>query len=646
MELNYIAVAVACLLGVLAGAVASWIAARSSLASAVEGAVTRAQSDMTAETAQLRERARLADETKREDQAERNALKAELDGVRAELDKARDEVARQTERALQVPELQRKVSDFESELRVNAAELLRVSQEGAQAAQLVTSLTEQLSTSNTEARSLRSQLDDASTALNKATGDSARLEEQAERVKPLEAELAAMRVQLDEANEQLASLRESAANESSGLRAELHAERENLAQAKTELASEKQARTAVQGELATLQAQVAELSTNLENERTSSQEKLALLQQARESLTDQFKVLANEILEEKSQKFADQNKTALGTLLEPLKTQLTDFKSRVEEVYDKEGKERSALAEQVRQLQALNTTLSQDAQNLTSALKGNAQTQGAWGELILETVLESSGLRKDQEYFVQDTQVREDGSKGRPDVVILLPQGRKLVVDSKVSLNAFEEYCSASEDIEKSGALKRHLASVKNHINGLSAREYQKMYTSLDFVLMFVPLEPAFMTAVAGDKSLFMDAWNRNVLLVSPSTLLFVVRTVAHLWAQEAQSRNALDIAKRGAMLYDKLVEFVNDLEKVGTRLESAKASYDEAYKRLGTGKGNIVWQAETLKQLGVKASKSMGQSLVERSAPDLAAAEELASIAVSNTPQEAERLTPQRADS
>lgn len=642
MEMNYIAIAVACLLGVLVGAVVSWMTARSSMASAVEAAVTRAQSEMSAETAQLRERARLADESKREEQAERNALKTELDGVRADLDRARDEVARQTERALQVPDLQNKVSDLESELRLKAADLLHVSQEGAKAAQSAASLTQQLAASNIEAKSLRAQLDDANAALKGATGDSARLEEQAERVKPLETELAAVRVQLDEANEQLASLRESAANESSGLRAELHAERENLSLARTELTSEKQARAEIQGDLATLQAQVAELSTNLENERTSSQEKLALLQQARESLTDQFKVLANEILEEKSQKFADQNRTALGTLLEPLKTQLTDFKSRVEEVYDKEGKERSALAEQVRQLQSLNTALSQDAQNLTNALKGNAQTQGAWGELILETVLESSGLRKDEEYFVQDTQVREDGTKGRPDVVILLPQGRKLVVDSKVSLNAYEEYCSASDDTEKVGALKRHLVSVKNHISGLSAREYQKMYTSLDFVLMFVPLEPAFMTAVASDKSLFMDAWNRNVLLVSPSTLLFVVRTVAHLWAQEAQSKNAQDIAKRGAMLYDKLVEFVNDLEKVGARLDSAKASYDEAYKRLGTGKGNIVWQAETLKQLGVKASKSMGQSLVERSAPDLAAAEELAAIAMSNTPREADGFAPQ----
>ena len=642
MELNYIAIAVACLVGVVVGAVVAWMAARSGVAATVDAAVTRAQSEMSVETAQLRERARMADESKREEQAERIALKAELDAARVELDKARDEVARQTERALQVPDLQKKVLELESELRAKAADLLRVSQEEAQAAQSVTSLTEQLATSSAEAKNLRVQLDDANTALKEAAGECARLREHAERVVPLETELGGLRSQLESANDQLASLRESAANESSGLRAELHAERENLSLAKTELASERQAREAAQGELATLRTDFAELSTNLENERTSSQEKLALLQQARESLTDQFKVLANEILEEKSQKFADQNKTALGTLLEPLKTQLTDFKSRVEEVYDKEGKERSALAEQVRQLQALNTTLSQDAQNLTNALKGNAQTQGAWGELILETVLESSGLRKDQEYFVQDTQVREDGTKGRPDVVILLPQGRKLVVDSKVSLNAYEEYCSASDDGEKAGALRRHLVSVKNHINGLSAREYQKMYTSLDFVLMFVPLEPAFMTAVASDKSLFMDAWNRNVLLVSPSTLLFVVRTVAHLWAQEAQSKNAQDIAKRGAMLYDKLVEFVNDLEKVGARLDSAKASYDEAYKRLGTGKGNIVWQAETLKQLGVKASKSMGQALVERSAPDLAAAEELAAIAISNTPREADGLQPQ----
>jgi DNA recombination protein RmuC len=176
---------------------------------------------------------------------------------------------------------------------------------------------------------------------------------------------------------------------------------------------------------------------------------------------------------------------------------------------------------------------------------------------------------------------------------------------------------------------------VKNHITGLSAREYQKMYPTLDFVLMFVPLEPAFMTAVASDKALFMDAWNRNVLLVSPSTLLFVVRTVAHLWVQEAQSKNAQDIARRGAMLYDKLVEFVTDLEKVGARLDSAKASYDEAHKRLRTGKGNIIYQADAMKQLGVKASKSLSPTLVEGAVPDLTAAEELSAIAASNTPRE-----------
>lgn len=642
MELNYITLAIACFFGAIVGAIAAWVAARSSLPATVDAAVTRAQLDLSAEMAQLRERARLAEESKREEQGERAELKSQLETARRDLDTARDEVARQTERAQQVSDLQKKVLALETELRAKSDELLRISQEGAQAAQLVTSLSGQLASSIAESQSLRTQLDDANIELKDQAGESARLKEQAQRVGPLQNELTGVRQQLGDVSEQLASLRESAANEASGLRAELLAERENLTHARSELASEKQLRANAQSELGTLQAQIAELSTTLEGERTSNQEKLTLLQQARESLTDQFKVLANEILEEKSQRFADQNKTALGTLLEPLRTQLSDFKSKVEEVYDKEGKERSALAEQVRQLQALNTTLSQDAQNLTNALKGNAQTQGAWGELILETVLESSGLRKDEQYFVQDTQVREDGSKGRPDVVIMLPQGRKLVVDSKVSLNAFEEYCSASSEPEKAGALKRHLVSVKNHINGLSAREYQKMYTSLDFVLMFVPLEPAFMTAVAGDKSLFMDAWNRNVLLVSPSTFLFVVRTVAHLWAQEAQSKNAQDIAKRGAMLYDKLVEFVGDLEKVGARLDSAKASYDEAYKRLGTGKGNIVWQAETLKQLGVKTSKSMGQSLIERSAPDLAAAEELAVIAASNTPREAGGPTPQ----
>jgi DNA recombination protein RmuC len=365
---------------------------------------------------------------------------------------------------------------------------------------------------------------------------------------------------------------------------------------------------------ARLQSEVTELATRLSAERSQSQEKLTLLLDAKEALSNQFKSLASDILEEKSKRFAEQNQTSLGLLLDPLKTRLQEFQGKVEQFYDTEGKERSALGQQVSHLLQLNKTLSDDAKNLTMALKGSAKSQGNWGELILERVLEASGLRKGVEYDVQETHSREDGSRAQPDVVIHLPQDRHLVVDAKVSLVAYEEYASADDEILRAAALRRHTDSVRAHIRGLSEKNYQALYglKSLDFVLMFVPIEPAFMLSVSQDNQLFMDAWNKNVLLVSPSTLLFVVRTVAHLWHQEAQSRNAQEIAKRGAELYDRLCAFVADLEKVGERLRQAQDAYSDAFSKLSTNKGNVIRQAQMLKDLGVKPTKSLSAGLVE----------------------------------
>jgi DNA recombination protein RmuC len=272
------------------------------------------------------------------------------------------------------------------------------------------------------------------------------------------------------------------------------------------------------------------------------------------------------------------------------------------------------LGEQVRQLMELNQHLSEDAKNLTRALRGSSKAQGSWGELVLERVLEASGLRKGEEYVVQSSHTREDGSRALPDVIIHLPEGRSLVIDSKVSLVAYEEFAITEGELERAAAGKRHMDSIKGHIKGLSGKNYQTLYSlnSLDFVLLFVPIEPAFMLAVASDRDLFMDAWNRNVLLVSPSTLLFVVRTVAHLWRQEAQSRNAQEIAKRGAELYDKFVGFVEDMNSLGNRLKQAQSEYDEAYGKLSSGRGNLVGQAQKLRQLGVKPSKSLAPALVD----------------------------------
>jgi len=377
--------------------------------------------------------------------------------------------------------------------------------------------------------------------------------------------------------------------------------------------SEKSLREQAEAQVSRLKAELADLGARFEAEKNQSEEKLALLKNAKEDLSNQFKSLANDILEEKSKRFAEQNQASLGTLLEPLKTRLQEFQGKVEEVYVKEGKDRSALAEQVRQLMELNNVLSEDAKNLTRALKGSSKAQGNWGELILERVLEASGLRKGEEYDVQESHTREDGSRAQPDVVVHLPEDRHLVVDAKVTLTAYEEYASAEEEADRQAALSRHLASVRSHIKGLSERNYQDLYglKSLDFVLMFVPIEPAFMVAVTQDKDLFMDAWQKNVLLVSPSTLLFVVRTVAHLWRQEAQNRNAQEIAKRGAELYDKLVGFVEDMDSLGTRLKQAQKDYDGAMNKLSSGRGNVIRQADMLKQLGVKPAKSLPENLV-----------------------------------
>ena len=360
---------------------------------------------------------------------------------------------------------------------------------------------------------------------------------------------------------------------------------------------------------------LAEIRVQLDNEKASALEKIELLNQARESLSLQFKTLAQDILEEKSKKFSEDNQQRLTQLLDPLKSKITEFQAKVEDVYVKEGKDRSALAEQVKQLVALNLNLTEEAKNLTNALKGSSKTQGNWGELVLERVLEGSGLRKGEEYVVQVSQTREDGSKAQADVVIHLPEERSLVIDSKVSLNAYDEFMS-SEDAElKKIAAKKHIDSVKNHIKELSSKNYQALYgvKSLDFVLMFIPIEPAFMLAITHDKEIFMEAWKKNVLLVSPSTLLFVVRTVAHLWRQEAQTKNAQDIAHRGAELFDKLVGFVEDLDALGLKLKQAQGSYDSAYNKLSTGRGNVIRQAQMLKTLGVKPTKNLPTALIQK---------------------------------
>ncbi len=419
-----------------------------------------------------------------------------------------------------------------------------------------------------------------------------------------------LQLKIDQALNRIAELCQSLGSAESTVNAQKEQITEHVRE-KNNLATQKEGLIIEQQRLSN---RVTELASLLEAEQTQSYEKLQLLKNAEEQLSNRFKTLANDILEDKTKRFTEQNQTNLHQLLEPLKVKITEFQGKVQEVYMQEGKDRSALAEQVKQLMALNNQLSGDAHNLTRALKGQAKAQGNWGEVILERVLEMSGLRKGHEYDTQENHTREDGSRGQLDVVLHLPEDKHLIIDAKMSLIAYEDYVNNEQDNEREIAIKRHIESVRGHIKGLSDKNYQLLYglKSLDFVLMFIPIEPAFMLAISHDSQLWQEAWKKNVLLVSPSTLLFVVRTIAHLWRQEQLNRNSQEISKRGSELYDKFVGFVADLDDIGKHIEKAQKAYEGAYSKIKSGRGNLIGQAHKLVALGIKPSKTLPASMIE----------------------------------
>ena len=360
------------------------------------------------------------------------------------------------------------------------------------------------------------------------------------------------------------------------------------------------------------------LEAELDAERKQGVSRIEALNEAKEALTNQFKNLANEILEDKSKRFTEQNAANLDALLKPLQTKLTEFKEQVSNSYGNEARERHALKSEIERLANLNLKMSDETRSLTQALKGDSKVQGNWGELVLESILESSGLRKGEEYVVQDSHTQSDGSRLQPDVVIKLPEGRSLVVDSKVSITAYAKHAETTDANIAERELAAHIQSLRQHIQGLSNKNYSSLYgvSSVDFVLMFVPIEPAFLLALKTAPNLYQEALAKNIVLVCPSTLMATLRTVAHLWRQDHQNRNALEIAKQCGSLYDKFVGFVDDLEKLGQRLDQAQTSYHDAFNKLKTGKGNLIRSAEKVRELGVKPSKNLSASLIETS-PD-----------------------------
>jgi len=360
---------------------------------------------------------------------------------------------------------------------------------------------------------------------------------------------------------------------------------------------------------------LAELNADYRNLKERLSEQKEDMENLQERFKDEFENLANKILEEKSKKFTEQNKEKLDQLLKPLGEKMEEFKKKVEETHKEDIEGRSSLKQHLEHLKEMNQQMAKEAKDLTKALKGESKTQGSWGEVILQRILEKSGLTKGREYEIQESHTTDEGRRLQPDVVVHLPDEKRLVIDSKVSLTAYERMTSAEDEAERESALKQHVASLRSHVKGLSSKNYEQLYggNSPDFVLMFVPIESAFGVALQQDSSLYYDAFDKNIVIVSPSTLLATLATIDSVWKQEYQSKNAQEIAERGGALYDKFVLFVESMQDIGQRIRQTRESYDKAMGRLSEGRGNVIRQVEMLRELGAKSSKNMPPELADQ---------------------------------
>ena len=367
-------------------------------------------------------------------------------------------------------------------------------------------------------------------------------------------------------------------------------------------------------------ATISELKTRLEETRNAAHERQTILEQSEQRLTTQFENLANRIFEHSGKKIEQQNKQSLNFLLSPLKDQLESFKKQVQDSFGEEAKERHTLTHEIRNLQQLNQQMTKEATNLTNALKGNNKVQGNWGEFILSQILDNSGLRLGYEYDTQVNLTNENNQRLQPDVIVHLPQGGDVVIDSKVTLVAYERYFNNDEEIVKTKALSDHLTAVRNHLKQLSQKDYHKLIgiNSLDYILMFIPVEPAFLCAIDSDPSLINDALKNNIMIVSPTTLLVALRTIHNLWRYEHQNRNAELIADKASKLYDKVRGFVEDMENLGSTLDKAQQTYQNSLNKLSKGRGNIIGQIERFRELGVEVKKPINPDIALLSVDEL----------------------------
>ncbi|WP_345980917.1 DNA recombination protein RmuC [Sulfurimonas sp. HSL3-2] len=364
------------------------------------------------------------------------------------------------------------------------------------------------------------------------------------------------------------------------------------------------------------QSRIVQLETTLDKERQMSIEKLRLLEENKEHMKLEFKELADKILESNSEKFSTQNKDTLTKMITPIKEQFDAFKKQIDDVYIKEAKDRSMLQSEIKAIKEINHQMSLDAKNLTRALKGESKKQGIWGEMILESVLENSGLREGYEYEREVSLQHEgDGSRFRPDVIVHLPDTREIIIDAKTSLTAYEQYINESDEEHKTRFASLHVSSMKKHVDELSAKDYTKLkgVETLDFIFMFVPIESALLMAMEYDPTLFDYAFKKRVVLVGPTTLMVSLRAVENTWKYEHQQRNAQEIAKRAGLLFDKFVGFVESVEKLGKQIETVQRTYNETYNKLHMGSGSITTQFQKLEKLGAAASKSIPEHIVRQ---------------------------------
>lgn len=374
-------------------------------------------------------------------------------------------------------------------------------------------------------------------------------------------------------------------------------------------------RNALLQEKQSLLVSLSRKETELKNTEARSLEQKQEIEELQAKFTKEFENLANKILEEKSLKFTRQNQENLKNILSPLQEKIQLFEKKVEDTQKENIGIHSSLREQLLHLQNQNLKITQEAENLTKALKGDSKIQGNWGELVLERVLEKSGLEKDREYFVQQSFTTEEGKRIMPDVVIHLPDNKKMIIDSKVSLTAYERYANETDEDLKSTYLKEHLNSIKRHIEQLSEKNYQDIYRmeSPNFILLFIPIEPAFAVALNADNTLYNKAFEKNIIIVTPTTLLATLRTIDSMWTNQKQQENAFEIARIAGSLYEKFDGFVNDLIRIGKKMDEAKNEYSGAMNKLVEGRGNVITTIEKLKKMGAKTSKSLPESIVRR---------------------------------